>query len=97
MIRPFAIAKRNGDLEAAHKLLEFRPFRPSPHLFTFGMTMVSFSIPIIVALVLSSGGQGGLGVIKDHGKLRNTTRQEDLEFILKSIEKRGIFTPLDRS
>ncbi|MEI7985487.1 MAG: hypothetical protein WCI55_07645 [Armatimonadota bacterium] len=58
------------------------------------LAYAAFSLiaPILVALVMKSGANGGMNLTKVNGKLRYSTRLEDVNHVLKSMEKHGIFT-----
>ena len=97
MIRPYRKAARAGDAEAITKIIELRAFKPkAKHTFMFHIC-IYLAIPVLVAISLMSDGNAGLYVVHEHGKVRPSNRQEDLQMRLRSFQKRGIFTPMIRS
>lgn len=92
-LQPFRKAARAGDQQAIREMIALRKFKPSSRqVFLFHVCTV-FSIAPLVAIVIMSGDQGGLNSVRDLGKVRASTRSEDLEHRLTSMQRRGIFRP----
>ncbi len=74
-------------------MIALRKFKPSVRqVFVFHIC-ITFSIAPFVALIIMSGDEGGLSPVRDHGKVRASTRTEDLEQHLIGMQRRGIFRP----
>ena len=96
-IRPFRLAAQNGDQDAVDLYRAKRLLGPSPRKVLLIFPCIALSVPALIAIVLMSGDDGGLYLIKDHGKLRHSTRQEDLHMKLKALQKHGVFKPMSLS
>ena len=97
LTRPYRKAARAGDQDAIAKMIELRSCRPKINRIVLAHASVALLIPILVAIIFVSGDDGGLYLIKDHGKLRHSTRQEDLQMKLKALQKHGVFKPMSHS
>ena len=94
ILRPFRLAAQNGDQEAVDLYRAKRLLGPSRRKVLLIFPCLALSAPALIAIVLMSGDDGGLYLIKDHGKLRHSTRQEDLHMKLLALQKHGVFTPM---
>ena len=91
-LQPFRKAARAGDQQAIREMIALRKFKPSSRQVFLFHICITFSIAPFVALIIMSGDQGGLSSVRDHGKVRASTRSEDLEQRLTAIQRRGIFS-----
>ena len=85
-----------GEPEASQRYLVARKESPSPRQFLIIAPCVAMIVPAIVAIILMSGDERGLYLVRENGKLRRSTRQEDLHQKLLALQKRGIYTPIER-
>ena len=82
-------ARRSGDLESYKKANdEMRETISGKqlNLLFLGACSKLLLIPLAVVIVLWSGLKDPMALRKDHGKLRYTTPQENLYFVLRNID-----------
>ena len=93
-IKPYRQAARSGNEEAIRKLLNLRKHKPRLVRFFTCQACILLSTAPIIAMTMTKDDQGGLFLVRQHGKLRPATRSEDIEQVLLALQKRGIFTPI---
>jgi hypothetical protein len=89
-------AKKSGDLETYRlNLGQWRIQLRKVRLWPLGLALLSIHavLPSVSALVLAGGTPA---LVRDHGKLRYASSDERIRLMLHRMEKRGIFTPLNR-
>ncbi len=95
-LRPYRLAAIGGDREASLAYIELRKHRPSFRRFSLVFLCIHPIVPCLVSIVIMSGENGGHMAIRDHGKMRKSTRDEDLRMDLRALQARGIFKPLSK-
>jgi hypothetical protein len=95
-IRPYRLVAIGGDHEARMAYIELRKLRPSFRRFWVAFLCIHLIVPCLVSIVIMNGENGGHMAIRDHGKLRKSTRDEDIRMDLRALQARGIFKPLSK-
>jgi hypothetical protein len=93
-LQPYRKAARAGDQEAIKAILALREDQPLPKQMFLGIICMNLLLPAMIPLVIMRGDEGGNHAVRDHGKLRRSTRQEDLQAYLDAYQKGGIFKPI---
>jgi hypothetical protein len=91
LLRPLVAAKKRSEPDTIPKILDLKSVKPKPILMMGPFALIALAMPICMALLMDSGMNGGLHLIKENGKLRYSTRQEDIKMTISEMEKRGVF------
>ena len=89
-------AGKAGDMDARKGLLEaYRAQFDEIGFWPIWVSMLSLlaAVPSMMALVLSFGTPA---LVRDHGKLRYATHDEEIRLVLHRMERRDIFSPTNR-
>lgn len=96
ILRSLRQAVLAGDEDAKKQYEETRLDRPSAIRFALAYGSLLVIMPAIIAIIIGRGTTAGEYLVRDHGKLRQSTRQESVQMTLSNWERRGIYSILNR-
>lgn len=95
-LKPLRKATLKGDEEARQRYLELRQQPTAAPYHALGLSAFHLLIPVWAAIIIWSSTSAGEFGIRDHGKLRPTTREESLRMSIRALEREGIFSILNK-